>query len=225
MSYKDWTTTPVLACLEIEETLTFWEHLGFEVTYRQTRPYQYGVVARNGHELHFVRTKGYAPTTCLMMVGNVQQVHEDFCSSMKTQLGRVPQSGVPRISRMKPGQSRFTLTDLAGNSIICIQIGEEEQPDAEDATPLQQSLILAIRLRDFKEDYVAAAKILDTAYRKSEKNEKKPLLAEALIIRSELARVLGDKEKQAECDNLINLMGIQEDILKALKDKHYWRDK
>ena len=41
MYRKKWVTVPILPCVAIEETLAFWEMLGFEITYKQTRPYQY----------------------------------------------------------------------------------------------------------------------------------------------------------------------------------------
>src|SRR5690606_41034783 len=71
--YRTWVTVPTLPCAAIEETLTFWETLGFEITYKQTRPYQYGVVTPGGSELHFGRVKGMEAASnlyngCLVVV-------------------------------------------------------------------------------------------------------------------------------------------------------------
>lgn len=229
MNDKNWITTPVLPCKAIGETLLFWENLGFRTTYRQDRPYQYGVVERGGHELHFVRVKGTEAgyTGCLIMVRDVAEVHTAFCASLKKQLGRVPLTGIPRISRMKPGQSRFTITDVSGNGVICIQIGELDQTayettDQTAVTALQKVMALALRLRDFKEDHLAAAKVLDTAFGKLEDGASVSDQAEALVIRSELARVLEEPDRQTECETLIAGLGIADDDLQQLRQKHCW---
>lgn len=189
---------PVLPCKAIGETLGFWEDLGFTVTYRQDAPYQYGVVERNGHQLHFVRVKGAGAgyNGCLIMVQEVAKIHADFCAALKARLGRVPVTGIPRISRMRPGQSRFTVTDVSENSVIVIQIGEKDQVEYEDAdpatlTPLQKAISLALRLRDFKEDYPAAAKVIDTALGKMAGDESEKDRAKALAIQESLKDLTG----------------------------------
>ena len=231
MQTKNWITTPVLPCRAISETLSFWENIGFTTTYRQDRPYQYGVVERGGHQLHFIRIKGveFSLVGCLIMVQDIQKVHSDFSACMKTQLGKVPLTGIPRISRMRPGQTRFTLTDVSGNPVIFIQIGEKDQSDYDEASRAdlsapQKAIALALRLRDFKEDYVAAAKVLDNELIKLESEIRETERAEALVIRSELARVLGDMDKYAECNLLLSLVEIREEELRQLKEKHCWTD-
>lgn len=229
MNNNEWVTTPILPCNNIGDTLAFWENLGFTVTYRQDRPYQYGAVARNGHEIHFVRVKGADSgyTGCLIRVADVQDVHAQFCNSLKTELGRVPFTGVPRISRMKPGQSRFTITDVSGNSVICVAIGEKDEQDferseKESRTPLQKTIFLALRLRDFKEDYAAAAKVLDNALSRAE--EEAPAdIAEAWIMRWELARVLEESEKQRQCETNLASLDVGALLIEDLKRKHLWQ--
>ncbi len=148
MNPKEWISVPVLPCVALGDTLGFWENLGYAVTYRQDKPYAYGVVERGGYQLHFARIKGLDPGSayhgCLVMVSDVVQVHAAFCERLKLQLGRVPVAGLPRISRMKPGQTRFTLTDVSGNSIIFIRFGQEDQDNYEKAeqaglSPLQKN--------------------------------------------------------------------------------------
>jgi hypothetical protein len=201
MEQQQWTTLPLLPCKAIGETLAFWENLGFTVIYRQDRPYQYGVVERNGHQLHFVRVKGAEAgyTGCLIMVQDAGKVYTDFCAALKAKLGRVPATGIPRISRMRPGQSRFTVTDVSENSVTVIQIGEKDQVEYEDAdpatlTPLQKAISLALRLRDFKEDYRAAAKVLDLAMAKMDEGETAEDRAKAADIRASLRELMEDSE-------------------------------
>lgn len=229
MNQKDWTTVPVLPCKAIGETLLFWENMGFTITYRQDRPYQYGVVERNGHQLHFVRVKGAEAgyTGCLMMVENVEQVHGAFSHALKSILGRVPNTGVPRISRMRPGQSRFTITDVSENAVIVIQMGEKDQVEYEDVdqgtlTPLQKAISLALRLRDFKEDHPASAKVLDLALAKAGAYETAAEKAKAIIIRQELARVLEDPAKEAECQTVLAELDVPAAVTDALRQQHVW---
>lgn len=106
-------------------------------------------------------------TTCLVMVGEVEQLHATFAERLRAALGPVPGRGFPRISRMRPGQTRFTLTDVAGNSVIYIKRGEEDEATAEEQQaprpdPLAAALALAARLRDFKNDDAAAARARST---------------------------------------------------------------
>src|SRR5687767_10766923 len=110
---KEWRTIPVLPCISIIDTLSFWQTIGFEITYKQTRPYQYGIVERNGHSLHFAGRKGLDKTnnfsTCLVIVSDIDKVYQIFTQKLKENLGSIPRSGIPRISQMKPGATRFTL--------------------------------------------------------------------------------------------------------------------
>src|SRR6266498_4871495 len=126
-------TIPCLPCVSLEETFPFYEMLGFEVTYRQKAPNVYGVIRRGACELHFFGLKGLEPkaaySTCLVLVSDVEGLHQTFADAMRRVLGKVPTAGLPRISRMKPGQTRFTVTDPAGNSVIFIKRGADDQTD------------------------------------------------------------------------------------------------
>lgn len=226
---KDWMTIPVLPCTSILDTLSFWEMLGFEITYTQTRPYQYGVIERGGYELHFGRVKGMDTASnlyngCLIMVSDAEKVYKEFTQRFKENLGKIPHSGIPRISRMKPGTTRFTLTDVSGNSVIFINYGEEDQEawekaDDKNQSPLQKAVATAIRFRDYKEDEKAAAKILDVALRKAE-NENRVDVAEALLIRIDLATFMNDPIRADECKAQLNQINLPKEDLNRLTQKH-----
>ncbi|WP_437638658.1 hypothetical protein [Sorangium sp. So ce854] len=215
MHSREWLTIPVLPCVSIGETLSFWEALGFTVTYRQDRPYQYGVVERGGHELHFGRVKGVDPANChsgcLIMVTDAQRTHQAFSRSLRELLGRAPTSGLPRISRVRPGQTRFTVTDPSGNSVIFIQLGEDDgsaydRADDPTLTPLQRAVARALRLRDFKEDDAAAARALDAALERID-GERGASAAEALRLRAELARAMNEPARERACLARIDELG------------------
>ena len=191
---------PALPCVSLEETLALWTALGFEVTYRQKAPNPYGVVARDGCELHIFGLKGLDPsaafTTCLVLVSEVEGLHAEFSANLRRALGRATSKGLPRISRMRPGQTRCTLTDPNGTSVIFIRLGPEDAEKAQaytdpDLTPLQRAIALAERLRDYRLDDAAAAKALDNALRRAA-GESPHDRATALEARAELARAMDD---------------------------------
>jgi hypothetical protein len=229
MSHREWVTIPVLSCLSIEKTLNFWELLGFRITYKQTRPYPYGVAERAGSQLHFTavragREMNQSFTGCLVTVPDVEKVYQEFTQKLKAGLGKIPNTGIPRISRMKPGTSRFTLTDPAGNSIIFIHYGEKDQKTWEKAenknqSPLQKSIAIAVRFRDYKNDEKAAAATLDAALKHAD-NEIRVDIAEALAIRIELADFMNDSSKSSECSDLLRKMDLTEEEMDMLRQKH-----
>jgi hypothetical protein len=138
------------------------------------------------------------------MVPEVEQLHETFAGALRGAYGKLPVAGIPRITRMKPGQSRFTVVDVAGNSLVFIKQGApEEDETAGDAiaprdgeSRLVRALRLAARLRDFKTDDAGAAKVLDVAL--AHAGPADPLeRARALAARIELAVVLADSARAA----------------------------
>jgi len=225
---RDWMTIPTLSCIAVEDTLSFWEMLGYTITYKMTRPYQYGVVERNGYELHFARVKGMDVTNnqdgCLVMVSDAGKVYKEFAQKLKENLGRVPHSGIPRISRMKPEATRFTLIDVSGNCVIFILDNEKDEEiykkaDDTNQTPLQQSIATAIRFRDFKEDEKEASDTLDIALQKIE-NETSRDIAEALVIRMDLANVLKDLPREEECRIHLAQVDLSDEEKEQLAKKH-----
>ncbi|MGF6927542.1 hypothetical protein QFZ48_003042 [Chitinophaga sp. W2I13] len=226
---KEWITTPILPCTSIEETLAFWEELGYRITYKLTRPYQYGILERGGYELHFARVKGMDAAVnyyggCLVAVTDARAVYLEFTKKLKASLGRVPNTGIPRISRMKPDATRFTLTDVSGNSIIFVSFGEKDEEvwqnaDNKDQSPLQKSIAVATRFRDYKNDDMAAAKTLDVALARPG-NEANTDIAEALMIRIELAGSLNEPNRTAACRSQLEAIPLSKEELSALKLKH-----
>lgn len=195
------TTIPLLPCVSLDESLAFWEALGYEVTQKQKAPNPYAVIRYDDYELHLFGLKQLNPadnfTTCLVILPEVEAWHATLAGRLRAALGRVPAQGLPRISRMKPGQTRFTLTDVAGNSVIFIQRGEEDEAAAEEykqpgLTPLQRALAVAARLRDYKNDDAAAAKALDSALARHD--EPSLDYARVLAARIELAEALEDAD-------------------------------
>ncbi|MGK3993020.1 hypothetical protein [Sorangium sp. So ce1024] len=202
---------PVLPCVSMAETLAFYRALGFEVTHEQTTPNVYAATRRGDIHLHFMGMKKLDPkqayTTCLALVPEVERLHEAFAEGLRREYGKVPVAGLPRISRMRKGQSRFTVVDVAGNSVIFIRKDAPDDDDDQradgsrsDADPgprdshLGKALRTAARLRDFRNDDAAAAKVLDLALARDA--PAAPLeRARALAARLEIAVALGEAER------------------------------
>lgn len=196
-------TIPILPCISLGETLAFYRALGFEVTHQQTRPNVYAATRRGSVNLHFMGIAKLEPSkaysACLVVVPELDQLYATFLSGLKTAYGKLPLKGWPRISRLRPGASRFTLVDVAGNSVIFVKQDAPDDYDESAAapttdTPLGKALKQARRFRDFKNDDVAAAKLLDVALRKD--STSSPVeRARALAARIELALALGDEAR------------------------------
>lgn len=202
------TTIPVLPSVSLDETLAFYRALGFEVTSEQRRPYVYASTRRGAVEIHFVGIPKLDPkqaySTCLVMVPEVEPLYATFAAALREVHGKLPVAGIPRITRMRPGQSRFTIVDPAGNSLVFIKRGAPEEDESteeaivrlEGESRLAHAIRLAARLRDFKNDDPAAAKVLDVALARAEPSP--PLeRARALAARVELAVALGQPDRAA----------------------------
>jgi len=196
------TTIPLLPSASLPETLSFYRTLGFEVTHEQTTPNAYAATRRGDVHLHFFGLAGLQPdqgySACLVIVPELERLHRSFSAALRSKYGALPLAGFPRISRMRPGASRFTVVDPDGNAVIYIR--EDAPDDYDEATSDNRSptrfgkaLRLAARLRDFKNDDRAAAKVLDAALKKEAGDpfERARLLA----ARAEIAAAMGDGER------------------------------
>jgi hypothetical protein len=196
-------TIPLLPCVSVDEAIRFYGLLGFEVVYQQARPNPYAALRRGEANLHFFGLKGLDPkeafSTCVIVMPEIEQLHGTFVEALRDAYGKIPVAGIPRISRMRKGQSRFTIVDPAGNSIIIVRADEANDtttPSSRPASRLGRALELATILRDSKNDDVAAAKVLDAALSKDE--AWSPVeRARVLAARAELAVALGDNAHAA----------------------------
>ncbi|HEY5824512.1 MAG TPA: hypothetical protein VIT44_09110, partial [Cyclobacteriaceae bacterium] len=186
---------------------------------------------RNGSALHFAGLKGMnaannSYTGCLVIVGDAGEVYHQLSANLKKLLGRIPHTGIPRVSRMKPGATRFTLTDVSGNTIIFVSNGEKDQEVWEQAqvktgSKLQQAIAIAKRFRDYKNDDGAAAKVLDTVLKTTTDGDSD--LPEALIMRIEIALHEGEKSREQECREKLTTLGIDSHTLSMLEERHRTR--
>ncbi|MEV3982649.1 glyoxalase [Nonomuraea sp. NPDC049758] len=195
------TTVPVLPCPSPEQTLEFFEALGFTVTHRQTRPYVYLAMRWSGFDLHFgPAPKDFDPArdatgACLVLVDAVAPYHAALVAAMRRAYGKVLSTGLPRITRYRPGASRFTLMDPSGNSIMFIQRDEPaelEYGGSTKLTGLAKALDNARILREFKNDDLQAYRALKSAVRRHGPQAPAAERAIALCHLADLATALGE---------------------------------
>jgi catechol 2,3-dioxygenase-like lactoylglutathione lyase family enzyme len=169
------SAVPMLPCTSPEETLEFYQALGFRPTWRQTKPYLYMAFEFSGFEIHFKDPpKGLDPAEersggCLIEVDSIAPYHTAFKEAMKQAYGKVLVKGRPRITRYRAGASRFTLIDPSGNSIVFIRRDEPEELEYGGSKNLQglaKALDNARIFRDFKNDDKSAARIIEAALRR-----------------------------------------------------------
>ncbi|PDP86329.1 glyoxalase [Glycomyces fuscus] len=193
----------MLPCVSAEATLEFYRALGFEVTHEQTRPYLYLAFHWSGFDLHYGRaSKGLDPDLensggCLVMVDAVAPYHDALTRAMRRAYGRVLAKGLPRITRHRPGASRFTLMDPSGNSLIFIQRDEPEKLEyggSGELDGLARVLDGARILRDFKTDDRAAFRRIRSGLRRHGDTAPAADRALALAMLIELAVSLGEEE-------------------------------
>ncbi|MFH8572417.1 glyoxalase [Streptomyces sp. NPDC017993] len=198
------TLVPMPACVSPEETLEFYQALGFKVTYQQTKPYLYLALEWSGFALHFSRPPvGVDPanedvTGCLVMVDAVAAYHGAFTAAMRQRYGKVLSSGRRRITRYRPGASRFTLVDPSGNSIIFIQRDEPDEWEyggSKNLTGLAKALDNARILREFKGDDRAAFRAVTSGLRRHGTTASAGDRAMALATLMGLATALGEVDQ------------------------------
>ncbi|MBD7997400.1 VOC family protein [Oerskovia gallyi] len=135
------TMVPLLPCASIDEIHDFAVALGFEVTYRQTRPNPYLALRRGGIDLHYFAMDGFRPEdsygSCLVVVDDTEPLYEAWAAGLRALYGKLPLSGFPRITRPRRranagGLSGFSLVDPAGNWLRVVRRLEDPAPATED---------------------------------------------------------------------------------------------
>ena len=221
-------TIPILPCPSIDEMLTFYRALGFEVTYQQARPNTYAVVRREGIELQFFVLKGLDPaqsySTCYVLVPDADALYQVFADALRRHYGRLPVAGIPRMTRLtnKAGNMRgFNVIDPGGN---WIRIGQRVETSAQEddspraASRLARATHAADLLADSKGDFEAAAKLLDTALGQNEPFTPVEF-ARALVLRAGLAISMGDLRLAAKLLADIHTMPLGEEDRGALVEE------
>jgi hypothetical protein len=162
------TVIPGLPCRDLDDVLPFYTALGFEVTYRQQRPNPFASVRRGGIDLHFFAVDGFDPAdsmgTVVVLVPDTAALHRAFAAGLREALGRVPLSGIPRMTRPRAKQGMsggFSVVDPGGNWLrITGHDHEESVPPPADR--LSRVMANAARQADSHGDEAAGVRVLES---------------------------------------------------------------
>ncbi|WP_051864660.1 hypothetical protein [Streptosporangium roseum] len=200
------TIIPILPCRDIDEIAAFYGMLGFDRTYRQTRPNPYVAVRRGGIELHFASIADFDPEqsygSCIVAVNDTAVLFEEFAEGMRAVHGKLLLSGIPRITRPRKRKNTgdamgFTVVDPGGNWIRIFRTEDSPSPGGSGdvaSGPLARALENAVVQGESRGDTRQAAKILDGKLAGHDGLTPVTTLVEALVYRAELAIRLDDPD-------------------------------
>ena len=168
---------PALPCHDLDETLPFYRALGFDVTYRQERPNPYAAVQREEIELHLFGVPGFDPAesmgTVIVLVPDTGALHAAFAAGLREAFGKVPVSGIPRMTRprrMQGTRGGFAVVDPGGNwlrisrqrtpSDADLDGGPQDRPAPEEGR-LARVVAAAARQADSHGDEAAGIRVLE----------------------------------------------------------------
>ena len=196
----DEVTYPALPCRHPDDSIPFYEALGFVRTYRQERPNPYAVVSREDFHVHLFGIEGFDPEqsygTAIVVVPDPDQMYEDFAAGLRVLYGKLPVAGIPRITRPRKREGTvrgFSVIDPGGNWLRISKIGDtEEQAKEEKTSGLARVINNASRQGDAHGDHVFALKLLDNGLAKF---KEAPAIdrVRALLYKAELAVRGGDR--------------------------------
>jgi catechol 2,3-dioxygenase-like lactoylglutathione lyase family enzyme len=220
-------TYPILPCRELDESISFYESLGFRKTYRQTRPNPYAAVALEEIQIHLFGMDGFDPAqsygSVIIAVPDPDRLYQDFAAGLRKAYGRLPVAGIPRIlrPRKKYGTVRgFTVIDPGGNWLRIYKLGDtEEEAAAEKAEGLAQIIDVAARLGDAHGDETLALKTLENGLRRFAVLAEPLELARAHLYRAELAARTGDYELARSSLAAAQSLGLPEEERSLLAEE------
>ena len=219
-------TYPLLPCGNLDESISFYETLGFRKTYRQIRPNPHAVVALEEIQIHLFGMDGFDPAqsygSVIIAVPDPDQLYKDFAAGLRKAYGKLPVAGIPRIlrPRKKYGTVRgFTVIDTGGNWLRIYKLGESEEKDsAEKAEGLAQIVYVAARLGDAHGDEALALKTLENGLARFANAE--PIdLARAYLYRAELAVRINDHALAASSLAAAQSLALTDEEKAALGDE------
>ena len=219
-------TYPCLPCRDIDESITFYESIGFKKTYRQVRPNPYAVVAFEEIQIHLFGMEGFDPAqsygSVIVAVPDPDSLYHDFAAALRKAYGKLPVAGIPRVTRprKKYGTVRgFSVIDPGGNWLRIYKLGESEEKDsAEKAEGLAQIIYVAARLGDAHGDEALALKTLENGLTRFADSPAIDL-ARAYLYRAELAIRINNSELARSSLSAAELLELTDDEKASLTDE------
>lgn len=219
-------TYPILPCRDIDESIAFYESIGFKKTYRQVRPNPYAVVALEEIQIHLFGMDGFNPAesygSVIVAVPDPDSLYHDFAAGLRKTHGKLPVAGIPRITRPRKKYgtvSGFSVVDPGGNWLRIYKLGESEEKDsAEKAEGLGQIIYVAARLGDAHGDEALALKTLESGLTRFPDSPAVDL-AKAYLYRAELAVRTKDNDLALSSLAAAKLIELTDDENAMLKDE------
>lgn len=219
-------TYPTLPCRDVDESIAFYETLGFKRTYRQLRPNPYAVVALEDIHIHLFGMDGFNPADSyagvIIVVPDPDGLYQAFAAGLRKTYGKLPVAGIPRIlrPRKKYGTVRgFSVVDPGGNWLRISKLGDTEEEDsAEKAEGLAQIIYVAARLGDAHGDEALALKTLESGLTRFTDASVMDL-AKAYLYRAELAVRINDHELAQASLNTARSLQLTDEEKAALSDE------
>lgn len=182
-------TIPNLPCRDLDESIDFYEALGFTRTYRQMRPNPFAVVSREDFHVHLFGMDGFDPEhsygSVVVVVPDADQMYQAFAAGLRARYGKLPSAGIPRIVRPRKKQGivrGFSVVDPGGN---WLRISGPPSGRQQRSTGLPRVIENAARLGDSKGDIEAALSLIEAGLERfpdASANDR----ASALIYQAEL---------------------------------------
>ncbi|NMM92264.1 glyoxalase/bleomycin resistance/extradiol dioxygenase family protein [Rhodococcus sp. SRB_17] len=190
----------------IDPVADFYTALGFEITFRQSAPYQFLSVQRGGIELNFYGDKDFDPVSsahgCLVNTDDVDYLYAVFTQGLKEACGSVPTHGVPRVGALKDmsyGVRQFLMTDPGGNTIQVAQpISEDQRHRPLPKDTFDRAIHMGSLFADSKQDLELAVKVLDRALHRGDVEPTAVQLVKLLVLRADVAVRRGELDLARE---------------------------
>ena len=219
-------TYPILPCRELDESISFYEALGFKRTYRQIRPNPYAVVALEDIQIHLFGMEGFKPEdsygSVIITVPDPENLYRSFASKLRETYGKLPVTGIPRVTRPRKKYgtvSGFSVVDPGGNWLRISKLGDTEQADsAKEVEGLAGFINVAARLGDAHGDEALALKTLESGIKRF---PEAPAIerARAYLYRAELAVRTKNIELARSSFDLANSLELTEEDEAAVADE------
>lgn len=198
-------TIPILPCRHLDDSIPFYEALGFKRTFRQNRPNPYAAVAREDIQIHLFAMADFDPEqsygSVIIVVPDPDGLYEDFAAGLRAFFGKLPSAGIPRIlrPRKKQGTVRsFSVVDPGGNWLRISRLDDNEGEAADEkSTGLARVIDNAARQGDARGDDPFALKLLENGLARFTDAPKVDRVR-ALLYRAELAVRTGDSSRAIE---------------------------
>jgi catechol 2,3-dioxygenase-like lactoylglutathione lyase family enzyme len=219
-------TYAILPCKDLDDSIAFYETLGFQRTYRQLRPNPSAVVALEEIHIHLAGIEGFRPedsyASVIIVVPDPDSLYRTFAARLREKYGKLPIAGIPRIlrPRKKYGTVRgFSVVDPGGNWLRIYKLGDtEEEANVEKAEGLAQFLLVATRLGDARGDEVTALKTLETGLARF---PQAPAIdrAKAYLYRAELAIRTKNRELAQASLTLVQSLALTDPERNAIAEE------